>query len=56
MNIIKKIIQFIYSKKDEGVYRKLTIFGIKINTKPKKLRYNIDVSIIKSPNYIEKKI
>lgn len=31
MNIIKEIIQFIYSKKDEGVYRKLTILGIKIN-------------------------
>ena len=55
MNIIKEIIQFIYSKKDEGVYRKLTILGIKINTKPKKLRYNRDVNIIKSPNYIEKK-
>lgn len=31
---IKKII---YSKKDEGIYRKITIFGINITTKPKKL-------------------
>ena len=31
---------FIYSKKDEGIYRKRTIFGIKIITKPYELILN----------------
>ena len=31
---------FIYSKKDEGIYIKRTIFGIKIITKPYKLILN----------------
>ena len=53
--MIKDIIKFIYSKKDEGIHRKLTILGIKIITKPKKLRYNIGVNIIKSPYYAENK-
>lgn len=35
--MLKKILNFIYSKKDEGPYRKRTIFGIKIITKPSKL-------------------
>ena len=36
MNLLKNI----YSKKDEGVYRKRTIFGVKIITKPKELLIN----------------
>ena len=36
MNLLKNI----YSKKDEGIYRKRTIFGVKIITKPKELLIN----------------
>ena len=37
---MNKILNFIFSKKDEGIYRKRTIFGIKIITKPIELRLN----------------
>ena len=38
--ILNEIKDFIYSKKDEGIYRKRTIFGIKIITKPYELILN----------------
>lgn len=37
---MKSIFKFIYDKKDEGIYRKRIIFGIKIITKPNELRLN----------------
>ena len=37
---MKSIFKFIYDKKDEGIYRKRIIFGIKIVTKPNELRLN----------------
>ncbi|TXJ10863.1 hypothetical protein [Brachyspira aalborgi] len=37
---MKSIFKFIYDKKDEGIYRKSIIFGIKIITKPNELRLN----------------
>lgn len=37
---------FIYSKKDEGIYRKTTIFGIKITTKPKELLINSQLELM----------
>ena len=37
---------FIYSKKDEGIYRKRTIFGIKIITKPKELLINSQLELM----------
>ena len=40
MIIMKTIFRFIYDKKDEGIYRKRTIFGIKIITKPYELILN----------------
>ena len=51
---MKNILKFIYNKEDKDIYRIRTIFGIKITTKPKKLRYIIPY-IIKNKNYIEKK-
>ncbi|WP_199753602.1 hypothetical protein [Brachyspira aalborgi] len=33
--MLNEIKDFIYSKKDEGIYRKRTIFGIKITLKNK---------------------
>ena len=35
---MNKLLNFIFSKKDEGIYRKRTILGIKIITKPVELR------------------
>ena len=35
---MNKLLNFIYSKKDEGIYRTYRIFGIKIITKPFKLK------------------
>ena len=37
---MKSIFKFIYDKKDEFIYRKSIIFGIKIITKPNELRLN----------------
>ena len=37
---------FIYSKKDEGIYRKTTIFGIKITTKPKEILINNQLGLM----------
>ncbi|TXJ33975.1 hypothetical protein EPJ69_03240 [Brachyspira aalborgi] len=37
---MKSIFKFIYDKKDEGIYRKRIIFGIKIITNPNELRLN----------------
>lgn len=37
---------FIYSKKEEGIYRKTTIFGIKITTKPKELLINSQLELM----------
>lgn len=37
---MKNILKFIYDKKDEGIYRKRIIFGIRIITKPIELRLN----------------
>ena len=37
---MKSIFKFIYDKKDEGIYRKRIIFGIKIITKPYELILN----------------
>ena len=37
---------FIYSKKDEGIYRKRTIFGVKIITKPKELLINSQLELM----------
>lgn len=51
---MKNILKFIYNRKDSGIYRIRTIFGIKITTKPKKLS-EITPEIIKNPNYVEKK-
>lgn len=36
--MINRILNFIFSKKEEGIYRIITIFGIKIATKPLRLR------------------
>ena len=52
MIIMKTIFRFIYDKKDEGIYRKRTIFGIKIITKPIELRLNIIEEKINSINNI----
>lgn len=58
MSAIKK---FIYSKKEDGVYIKRTIFGINITTKIKNLPFKENRSetnifeIYKNPNYTEKK-
>ncbi|TXJ44178.1 hypothetical protein EPJ70_08050 [Brachyspira aalborgi] len=49
---MKTIFRFIYDKKDEGIYRKRTIFGIKIITKPIELRLNIIEEKINSINNI----
>ena len=50
---------FIYSRKDEGIYRKRTILGIKITTKlnkPKELQNTIPIfEVIKYPNYSTEK-
>ena len=50
---------FIYSRKDEGIYRKRTILGIKITTKlnkPKELQSTIPIfEVIKYPNYSTEK-
>lgn len=35
---MKNILKFIYSREDKGIYRIRTIFGIRITTKPKKLK------------------
>lgn len=31
---MKKILKFIYNREDKGIYRKRTVFGINIITKP----------------------
>lgn len=43
---MKKILNFIYSKKDEGIYRTYRIFGIKIITKPIRLKLDMIESLI----------
>ena len=43
---MNKILNFIFSKKDEGIYRTYRIFGIKIITKPIKLKLDMIESIM----------
>ena len=43
---MKNILNFIFSKKDEGIYRTYRIFGIKIITKPIKLKLDMIESIM----------
>ena len=43
---MKKILNFIYSKKDEGIYRTYRILGIKIITKPIRLKLDMIESLI----------
>lgn len=50
---MKNIFKLIYNRQDKGIYRIRTIFGVRIITKPKELKYKIE--IIKNKNYIEKK-
>ena len=43
---MKNILKFIFSKKDEGIYRTYRIFGIKIITKPIRLKLDMIESIM----------
>ena len=43
---MKNILNFIFSKKDEGIYRTYRIFGIKIITKPIRLKLDMIESIM----------
>ena len=43
---MNKILNFIFSKKDEGIYRTYRIFGIKIITKPIRLKLDMIESIM----------
>ena len=53
---MKNILNFIFSKKDEGIYRTYRIFGIKIITKPIRLKLDMieDNIIHKVNNHIDK--
>ena len=53
---MNKILNFIFSKKDEGIYRTYRIFGIKIITKPIRLKLDMieDNIIHKVNNHIDK--
>ena len=51
--MFKKILNFIYSKKDEGIYCYITILGIKITTKP--LRLQIENKLNEIENNINKR-
>ena len=53
---MNKILNFIFSKKDEGIYRTYRIFGIKIITKPIRLKLDMieDNIIYKVNNHIDK--
>ena len=53
---MNKILNFIFSKKDEGIYRTYRIFGIKIITKPMRLKLDMieDNIIHKVNNHIDK--
>ena len=53
---MNKILNFIFSKKDEGIYRTYRIFGIKIITKPIRLKLDMieDNIINKVNNHIDK--
>lgn len=53
---MKNILNFIFSKKDEGIYRTYRIFGIKIITKPIRLQLDMieDNIIHKVNNHIDK--
>ena len=54
---MKKILNFIFSKKDEGVYRTYKILGIKIITKPIELKLNmIERLIFTNMQKIENKL
>ena len=43
---MKNILNFIFSKKDEGIYRTYRIFGIKIITKPIRLKLDMIENLI----------
>ena len=43
---MNKILNFIFSKKDEGIYRTYRIFGIKIITKPIRLKLDMIENLI----------
>lgn len=53
---MNKLLNFIYSKKDEGIYRTYRIFGIKIITKPVILKLDMIENNIKNEicSYIDK--
>ncbi|WP_297295262.1 glycosyltransferase family 2 protein [uncultured Brachyspira sp.] len=55
--MIKKILEFIFSKKDKGIYCYITILGIKIVTKPLRLKIlEMDKRIENSFNTLRKEI